>query len=111
MMEKRASEIHLSLGRCRTLILLCTLLISTSSSMLIPVSCPSPGEFNSAAQRYPNGGCWILRIRKKAGHSNTSVLGKMWQVRDNDGKWKSRPGKHVVSTEAILQCFARPVEP
>ncbi|CAM9408871.1 unnamed protein product [Ascophyllum nodosum] len=30
-------------------------------------------------ERYPNGGCWILRIRKKAGHSNTSVLGKMWQ--------------------------------
>lgn len=32
-------------------------------------------------QRYPNGGCWILRIRKKAGQTNTSVLGKMWQVR------------------------------
>lgn len=32
-------------------------------------------------QRYPNGGCWILRIRKKAGRTNTSVLGKMWQVR------------------------------
>ncbi|CAM9566847.1 unnamed protein product, partial [Hapterophycus canaliculatus] len=30
-------------------------------------------------QRYPNGGCWILRIRKKAGQTNTSVLGKMWQ--------------------------------
>lgn len=33
-------------------------------------------------QRYPNGGCWILRIRKKAGQTNTSVLGKMWQVTD-----------------------------
>ncbi|CAN0159607.1 unnamed protein product [Scytosiphon promiscuus] len=30
-------------------------------------------------ERYPNGGCWILRIRKKAGQTNTSVLGKMWQ--------------------------------
>eukprot|EP00752_Nemacystus_decipiens_P003768 g3469.t1 len=30
-------------------------------------------------ERYPSGGCWILRIRKKAGQTNTSVLGKMWQ--------------------------------
>ncbi|CAM9909680.1 unnamed protein product [Ectocarpus sp. 8 AP-2014] len=30
-------------------------------------------------ERYPNGGCWILRIRKKSGQTNTSVLGKMWQ--------------------------------
>ncbi|CAM9295956.1 unnamed protein product, partial [Discosporangium mesarthrocarpum] len=30
-------------------------------------------------ESYPNGGCWILRIRKRAGQSNTSVLGKMWQ--------------------------------
>lgn len=45
-------------------------------------------------QRYPNGGCWILRIRKKAGQTNTSVLGKMWQV--SNGR-VSRGGAAAVS--------------
>lgn len=29
-------------------------------------------------ESYPQGGCWILTIKKKA-HSGASVLGKMWQ--------------------------------
>ncbi|KAG5179292.1 putative eukaryotic initiation factor 4E [Tribonema minus] len=29
-------------------------------------------------ESFPNGGCWILKIKKRA-HSGTSVLGKMWQ--------------------------------
>ena len=28
---------------------------------------------------FPNGGCWILKIKKKVNSSSPSVLGKMWQ--------------------------------
>lgn len=48
---------------------------------LSPVLWSLLNVWNSCTQRYPNGGCWILRIRKKAGNSNTNVLGKMWQVK------------------------------
>lgn len=50
-------------------------------SQLLCVFCCIPSDWKNE-QRYPNGGCWILRIRKKAGQTNTSVLGKMWQVTD-----------------------------
>lgn len=52
-----------------TLLVLCNFLYISCAYFMLMIG-----------QRYPNGGCWILRIRKKAGQTNTSVLGKMWQV-------------------------------